>query len=276
MVRVAAFVLSASLLLASAAVAQTAATGLRREPTPVVVELFTAQGCPECAAANAWATRMGGREGMIVLTYPVDVWDYLGWKDTMARPAHTERQKAYKERLGLKDVYTPQAVIDGRIEVAAVEPRRLMRRVGEAPDIAGPGVTFDRGGVRVYVGAGPSPAGGAEVWMVRYDPRILAVKVTAGENEGANVTYRNVVRELVRLGPYTGRGRAYALPRPSHDGLRTVVMVQSLRRVGMLAAGRAGDRVVGQSTLSARSALAAEATAAEPARKSGPARTRGE
>jgi hypothetical protein len=171
----------------------------------------------------------------------VDYWDYLGWKDSFAHPAFTSRQRAYKQRLGWKDVYTPQLVVDGRVGMPAVKPRRLLEAIGRAPDVVGPKVTFDRSGERVFVRGAPEPLGGAEAWMIRYDPRTHVVKVTAGENKGAEVTQRNTVRELVRLGPYTGRPRAYALPEATQRGLRTVVVVQSLRRDGVLAAGRDTD-----------------------------------
>lgn len=222
-------------LLASPAAAQTLAP---QRPTPVVVELFTAQGCAECAAADAWAALAADRRNLIVLSYPVDYWDYLGWKDTHADPAFAARQRAYKQKLGWKDVYTPQIVIDGRMETPADDPRRLTRILADAPQEMGPRVTFDRSGERTFVRGGAVPPGGAEVWMVRYDPGVQIVKVTAGENAGVMVMRRNTVRELRRLGPYTGRPRAYALPEAAARGLRTVVIVQSLRRGGVLAAGR--------------------------------------
>ena len=222
-------------LLASSAAAQTLSP---QRPTPVVVELFTAQGCAECAQADAWAAQAADRLDLIVLSYPVDYWDYLGWKDAYALTAFAARQRAYQQQLGWKDVYTPQIVIDGRLETPADDPRRLTRVLASAPQELGPRVTFDRSGERAFVRGGSVPAGGAEVWMVRYDPRLQIAKVTAGENAGVMTMRRNTVRELRKLGPYTGRPRAYALPETDIRGLRTVVIVQSLRRGGVLAAGR--------------------------------------
>jgi hypothetical protein len=233
--------LLALLAAPTAAGGQTAVTGQRRPPTPVVVELFTAQGCTACPDANVWAARIADRENLIVLTYPVDYWDYLGWRDTLAHPAFTNRQRMYKQRLGLKDVYTPQVVVDGRAETAATDPRRLMKLIGEQPNVIGPRVSFEASGQRVFVAGGREPDGGAEAWLIRYDPALRTVAVRDGENKGAQVQHRNTVRELVRLGPYTGRPRAYALPPPTRSDLRTVVVVQSLRQ-GVLAAGRAGVR----------------------------------
>lgn len=218
---------------------QRSASRLTPPPDPVVVELYTAQGCAACNGALEWANRLADRRSVILLTFPVDYWDYLGWKDTFAHPAFGARQRAHKQRLGLKDVYTPQVVIDGRRETDGLSMSRAMRLVGEMPPKLGLEVEFEDQGRRVFVtGAGP-PNGGAEVWLVRYDPQQLTVPVTSGENQGADVVHRNVVRELVRLGPWTGRARSYSLPTATSARLRTVVIVQSIRgRQGVLAVAR--------------------------------------
>jgi hypothetical protein len=211
---------------------------LRPEPTPVVLELFTAQGCSACPAANAWAAQLAARRNVIVLTYPVDYWDYLGWKDNLAKPAFAMRQRGYRSKLGLKDVYTPQFIIDGRRQVAGNHMPRVLRMIGQSETVVGPQLSFDRTGRRVYVRGGALPDGGAEAWLIRYDPRLLTVTVRAGENRGVAVPHRNTVRELVRLGPWTGRPRSFDLPPPSDPGLKTVVVLQSLRRDGVLGAAR--------------------------------------
>ena len=230
--------LLAAVALAASVSAAQAQISSRRPPDPAVVELFTAQGCQACPPANAWASRLAARKGVIVLTYPVSYWDYLGWKDTYAKPEFAARQRAYRAKLGLRDVYTPQFLIDGRRDCEGNKLRRCLRMLGESEPNYGPRVTFDKRGPRVFVSGGFLPPGGAEVWMVRYDPHEHVVAVQAGENRGAAVVHRNTVRELVRLGPWTGRGRAYALPIQSESSLKTVVLVQSLRRQGVLAAAR--------------------------------------
>ena len=108
-------------LLAAASVAQPSA--VRRAPVaappePVIVELFTAQGCAGCAEANARVEAVANEPGVIALTYAVDYWDYLGWPDTFARPEFAQRQRDYRRPLRLRDVSTPQVVIDGRRQVA--------------------------------------------------------------------------------------------------------------------------------------------------------------
>src|SRR5688500_15406735 len=99
---------------------------------PVVVELYTAQGCGSCGEANAHAAKLAERPGVLVLTFPVDYWDYLGWEDTFAEPEFAERQKAYVARLKLREPYTPQVVVDGRAQVAGRQSSRVDQLVRDA------------------------------------------------------------------------------------------------------------------------------------------------
>jgi hypothetical protein len=193
---------------------------------PVLVELFTSQGCASCADANAYAAALASRDDVLPLTYSVDYWDYLGWRDTFAKPEFAGRQKAYVARLTKRPIYTPQMVVDGRAQASGVRQGLVERLIEEAkgfgrkaPSIRRPG--FDR----VTVSAGAIPKGGAEVWLIRYDPRGREVEVQKGENRGKTLAYRNVVRELHRLGPWTGKNRSYKLP-DGDDGLKEAVIVQ--------------------------------------------------
>jgi hypothetical protein len=213
----------------------------RRAPVrPVVVELFTAQGCASCPQANQMLTEIAQRRGVIALTWPVDYWDYLGWSDTFARPEFTTRQRAYVSRLRLKEIYTPEVVVSGRAEAPAVE-RDDVDAVIEA-DAAkrqrGPAISFSRQGKRVTVGAGTALRGGVEVWLVRYDPSRRDVRVRTGENAGKTVTHVNVVREASRLGAWTGRTRSYTAPAAA-PGLTTLVLVQGAKGGPILAAAKA-------------------------------------
>ena len=206
---------------------------------PVVVELFTAQGCASCGEANAYLGKLAERQGVLALTFPVDYWDYLGWSDTFAKPEFTERQKAYVERLELRETYTPQMVIDGEAQAGGLQDDKVDRLVAKAaksehptPDMAFIGPR------RVDVGSGPVPRGGAEVWMVRYDPREHDVVVKKGDNRGKTVVHHNVVREIKRLGAWRGRPTAYRLPNAGEDGLATVVLVQAKGGGRIVAAAR--------------------------------------
>ena len=186
-----------------------------------------AQGCTACPQANALLQELAGRKGLVALTFPVDIWDYLGWADTFAKPEFTARQRAYIGKLKLREIYTPEMVVDGRRETVGFDREKVQAMVAaEAGRRAkAPPLRF-LSATRVEVGPGRAGGGAAEVWLVRYDPVEKTVKVDAGENRGKTVVQQNLVRELVRLGGYAGRERRYALPPPSADGLKTVVLLQ--------------------------------------------------
>ena len=215
--RLYALIISAALALAGTASAK----------TPVLVELFTSQGCSACLDANAYASALASRDDVLPLTYSVDYQDYLGWRDTFAKPAFSERQKAYARRLTGKALYTPQLVIDGRAQVSGARQGKIERLIDDAAnDVAGGPSLRRQGKDRIAIGAGRAPKGGAEVWLIRYDPRSREVEVGKGENKGKVIAYRNVVRELVRLGAWTGKARVLKLPDDRDEGLRSAIVVQ--------------------------------------------------
>ncbi|WP_091735529.1 DUF1223 domain-containing protein [Phenylobacterium immobile] len=202
---------------------------------PVVVELFTAQGCASCGEANAFVGKLADQPGVLALTFPVDYWDYLGWSDTFAKPEFAERQKAYVASFALREPYTPQVVVNGRRQAGGVKTdavEQLVRAAARSPSDP-PDIRFinER---RVDVGSARSRLSG-EVWMVRYDPREAEVEVRSGDNRGQTITHRNVVHELKRLGAWRGRPTAYRLPPATDAGLRTAVIVQSAK----------GGRIIG-------------------------------
>jgi hypothetical protein len=210
------------------------------KPPPTVVELYTAQGCASCGEANAYLEKLAERPDVLALTFPVDYWDYLGWSDTFAKPEFTARQKAYVARLSLREPYTPQVVVDGRAQAGGLQADKVEKLIDQAqaaprraPDIAFVGPR------RVDVGSGPAPKGGAEVWLVRYDPREQDVVVKKGDNRGQTVEHINVVREIKKLGTWRGRPAAYRLPAAAEEGLATVVLVQGPRGGRVIGVGRA-------------------------------------
>jgi hypothetical protein len=203
---------------------------------PVVVELYTAQGCASCGEANAYVAKLAERKDVLALTFPVDYWDYLGWADTFAKPEFAERQKAYVAKLSLREPYTPQVVVDGRAEAAGLKSDRvemLVREAERAPRDP-PDIRFI-GPRRVDVGYGRPPKGGGEVWLIRYDPREQDVAVKSGDNRGQTIEHKNVVREVRRLGSWRGKPMAYRLPAMSDDGLKSVVILQAGRGGRVLA-----------------------------------------
>jgi hypothetical protein len=224
-----------------------APTPLLARHAPVVVELFTAQGCASCNAADTLIGKLADRADVIALTWPVDYWDYLGWADTFAKPQFTDRQRAYERRLGLRDVYTPQIVVDGAAQVSGDDGAAVTDLVSKAADKpadkgakragAAPQIVFLKAG-RVAVGAARRPGAPAEVWLIRYDPKVRDVEVRAGDNRGAKVSETNVVREAIRLGRWSGRAVVFKAPGEDHDDLRAVVIVQQARGGPILAARR--------------------------------------
>ena len=206
---------------------------------PVVVELYTAQGCASCGEANAYVAKLAERKDVLALTFPVDYWDYLGWPDTFAKPEFAARQKAYVTRLAVREPYTPQVVVDGRAEAAGQRSERVERLVREAERSPRdpPDIRF-LGPRRVDVGSGRAPKGGGEVWLIRYDPREQDVAVKSGDNRGQTIVHKNVVREIKRLGAWRGRPVAYRLPAASEDGLKSVVILQAGRGGRVMAVGQ--------------------------------------
>lgn len=215
-----------------------AAPALAWARPPVVVELFTAQGCASCGEANSYVAKLAERKGVLALTFPVDYWDYLGWEDTFAKPDFAARQKAYVTRMGLRESYTPQIVVDGRTQAGGLQTDKVEKLVGDArkATMNPPDIAFIGSG-RVDVGSGRAPRGGAEVWLVRYDPREQSVAVKKGDNRGQTVEHKNVVREIRRLGSWRGRPTAYRLPAASEAGLETVILVQTAKGGRILAVG---------------------------------------
>ncbi len=196
---------------------------------PVVVELFTAQGCGSCPDANRVVEALAEEPGVIALTYAVDYWDYRGWPDTFAKPEFAQRQRAYRSAMRLRNVYTPQVVIDGRRQVSGARAPQVQMAVMEeaARRVFPPQIEFRDSGEAVGVGSGTAPSGGAEVWAVVYRPGPQMVEVEGGDNRGQTVRHMNVVREIARLGDWRGRPMLFPLPSDVAEGEAVVVMVQA-------------------------------------------------
>ena len=202
---------------------------------PIVVELFQSQGCSSCPPANANVNALAtSRPDVLALSYAVTYWDQLGWKDTFARPAFTERQRAY-QRSGQSDgVYTPQVVINGRKALVGADRGTLNRAVAATgPLRGGPSITKDAGGVTVGAGQGSGT-----VLLVTYDPRERAVPVKAGENNGRTLPHRNIVTDLRAIGTWSGKPLRVAVTAPKDPALRTAVLVQQGTGGPILAAAK--------------------------------------
>jgi hypothetical protein len=185
--------------------------------TEAVVELFTSQGCASCRPADEVMADIAKDPNVIALSFSVDYWDYLGWKDTFARPEFTKRQKAYAEGRGDRSVYTPQVVINGRDHVVGSDEAAIRAAITGA-DANGHGLTVDIEArvegdrIVVEVPAGAKPPGmKAAVWIASYrQPE--TVSIDHGENAGNAITYTNIVDHWQVLGMWDGAPMRVDLP----------------------------------------------------------------
>lgn len=223
-------------ILAVAAVLLSAGAASSAPPAqPVVVELFTSQGCSSCPPADVALAQVADRPDVIALSFGVTYWDNLGWKDTFARREFTERQRAYAQRMGHAP-YTPEVIAGGRADSVGNSRSIIEGLIARARGPAATSITADLDSADVA--AGVAPRGGADVWLVRYDPRTVRVPVRAGENTGKTLPIRNVVRSLTRLGQWDGAAASFRYP-VATDGLESVVIVQTRDGGPILAAARA-------------------------------------
>jgi hypothetical protein len=220
-----------------AALALAAITGAARAQAPAplqVVELFTSQGCSSCPPANASLATLSTRPDILALSFGVTYWDQLGWKDTFAQPRFTDRQWAYAHGLKHANVYTPQVVVNGRLDVIGQTPGEIEGAIRKAPLAAGgPTLTVQAGTVSVAGAASKS----ADVWLVRYDPNVVQVPIRRGENGGKTLPHKNVVKELTRLGQWNGGAKSWQIP-AGPANLKTAFLLQAGPGGPILAAAR--------------------------------------
>jgi hypothetical protein len=204
---------------------------------PTVVELFQSQGCSSCPPAAASVAAVSDRADVLALSFAVDYWDRLGWKDTFSKAAWTARQYDYARAMGQDGVYTPQVVVNGRVAGDALEPGALQGLMSRG-DRGGGGPNVGFSGGAVTVGAGAAPTGGADVWLARYIPHTVEVAITRGENAGHTLPYKDVVRELVLLGKWRGEAASFPVPGGGDAGLAEAAIVQGSSCGPIVAAAR--------------------------------------
>ena len=233
-----------------------AATGGRphaASPTPVIVELFTSEGCSSCPPADELLARIAAApsvDGAMVvpLGEHVDYWDQLGWRDRFSSASYTHRQETYAQRLGGDGPYTPQLVIDGRSECVGSDAAAARREVARAAALPHGTLTIDLGGpagpgLHVAVRASnlpQKPSDRADVLLAITEDDLRSV-VTRGENHGRTLTHAAVVRQLTLVGEATGSSagleQAIAIaPDWRRDALHVVAFVQERRTGAILAA----------------------------------------
>ena len=181
---------------------------------PVIVELFTSQGCSSCPPADAYLRDLTHEKGALPLSFNVDYWDYLGWRDTLANPDNTARQRAYGRALGLSGIYTPQMVVDGTAEGIGSDRRKigsLIAAHAPATNDIPMSLSEKDGRLTVSIGSGRAPEKPATIWLIRYVAE-KKVEIERGENRGRTITYTNVVRGIAPIGMWSGKSLSIMLP----------------------------------------------------------------
>ncbi len=184
----------------------------KSDPGPkVVLELFTSQGCSSCPPADKLLGTYKGRNGVIVLSVPVDYWDRLGWKDTFASPAYSKRQREYAGTRGDGDVYTPQIVVNGLDHAPGFSARKIDRIISDTSSkLKGNRVAVslaiknDELIIRIGASRNTNQTGTATIWLATVQDTGL-VNIGRGENGGRKLTYHNVARGLNAVGTWTGK-----------------------------------------------------------------------
>ncbi|SFJ57005.1 DUF1223 domain-containing protein [Jannaschia pohangensis] len=192
---------------------------------PVVLELFTSQGCSSCPPADAMLGELADREDVIALSLHVDYWDWIGWKDTFANPAFTARQNAYAAAAGSSVVYTPQFIVGGRDQMAGPSGMELAETIDAHRDATGDVLRVGSTPQGREVMVAPVDGGG-QLILVTYMPK-ATVMILHGENAGRDMSYHNVVQGWDVLADWDGAEGAFVVP-DAPDGMRQAVLAQAL------------------------------------------------
>ena len=201
-----------------------------------VVELFTSQGCSSCPPADKILGDLAKDPSLIALSLPIDYWDYLGWKDTLADSRFSARQKAYSNVRGDRDVYTPQVIVNGSLHVLGSDKTAIENAVHLTRghrDVMNVPVSVSKAGTELKVSVAERGNGEhGEVWICAVS-RAVPITIGRGENRGKQIVYHNVVRNMLKVGDWTGKAGAWSVPLEniSRDGVdAAVVYVQNGNR----------------------------------------------
>lgn len=216
-----------------------APVGAMAGDNPVVVELYTSQGCSSCPPADEYLRqKLANRDDVIALALHVDYWDYIGWKDIFADPANTRRQRAYAKAAGHRSVYTPQMIIAGKDHVVGNHPKdveSLIRKHKSA--VSKVTIDMQRSGGKVRISASAKPGSGPMViHLIQYQP-VEKVSIKRGENAGRVLTYTNIVREWKKVADWNGK-RPVTIEKQVAKDTPVVAIVQERGHGPILAAAR--------------------------------------
>lgn len=224
-----------SVLVASAlSVGFGAAAGA--ENRPVVLELFTSEGCSSCPPAEVIVNELARRPDVLPLSFHVDYWDGLGWRDRFSLASATERQRGYARTLRRSSVYTPQVVIDGSRDIVGSQRAAVTEAVSGRREGVATSVSVSGGTIQIHVGAG-SDAASADVLLVGY-LREATTPISRGENSGRTLKESNIVLSLYGLGQWNGKPREFQLSvdRLPENATDVAVLVQSAGQGAILGA----------------------------------------
>ncbi len=194
-----------------------AAGSARAADGPIVVELFTSQGCSSCPPADKYLGELVKRPEILALAFHVEYWNYIGWNDPYSKPWATRRQRDYEAALKLRYVYTPEMVVQGGAEGIASERETIeaLIRNAQTKPLPHPDLTLrwrEDGALVANVGEGQSPAGQpATLWLVGYD-RLHTLPITSGENQGKTSWDHHPVRSFRRIGSWAGWSEQQIIP----------------------------------------------------------------
>lgn len=210
---------------------------------PILVELFTSEGCSSCPPADALLAELAARPDVLALSFHVDYWDRLGWKDPFSSPVVTRRQQRYAEQLGLSTVYTPQIVVDGRWQAVGSSREEVGRILDAARRDRGQvplALVIDHGRARITLGSG-SGTGSAVVELIGFDRRHVT-PVARGENAGRTLAHVDVVRSIEEAARSAGRADVIEVPLPAQCDRVAAIVQASDGRVLALAVHDADAR----------------------------------
>jgi hypothetical protein len=183
-----------------------------------VVELFTSQGCSSCPPADKFLGTLQNQPNVISLSFSVDYWDYLGWKDTLGSPENSRRQKEYAAYRGDGRVYTPQMVVNGQRHFVGSSKGKVKAEIGQqlsrpANDFVPLKFAYTKTELSISVGEAKSAAQrkDATVWLMLVS-REVKQKILKGENRGKSITYHNVVQRTIPVGMWHGDATTINLP----------------------------------------------------------------
>lgn len=215
------------------------ATPVFAQNGPVVVELFTSQGCSSCPPADELLHALAERADVIALALHVDYWDYIGWKDEFADPRNAERQRAYATTAGRRSIYTPEMIVNGQTDIVGTKPMEVSKAIAthkDQPALVRIALSKSGDKVRIDAEALRSQTGPMIVQILRYKPNREA-RITRGENAGHTITYANVTQDWKVLAEWDGRS-PFSMSAVARGEDPVVVLIQAAKMGPILAAGQ--------------------------------------